>query len=515
MNSQANTNPYQINIETVIGASPMLGHRLENRMEIRNQQQLDLLSEIDQASRVNLADLPNADTFVVAPLDILVSRSNGKPQFHIIELNGTGIGGVSNLPDSVVGAMVGSIQQAVAAIGRDDGIVLLPVSGKESDDDPRLNKLMHEKMVFAQAMAQGLNEACGDSQIVTLCGLQSGKQALTPGVPAVVIGYLKELTKACTIQHGGQVTLNGRQVLGALNDRFCLNLFSEHPNIDLDQFQAINGTYLAGGDKGVAYRLLDEHLLYAPSDNFPNRVHHDHATNAEELKSIVLDWIAQGRKPVIKPHGTGIGHGIEFFLNLNEPESSVEQRIDDSIRLTDEYYGTTGGAFPYTICEFVESDQIEQPNHHFHGHKFEVRVAVYRDGSSLRACPAIAKVAPQAYDANNPNRDNLINNITNAAVTGKTDGTNFMLPLCNEETLSLLNISKDELIELCRVCTEFVKHAITEIPHQNHQMRAILKGQNALRKSSLPTSLASFPALERRRAFWGLPQVQKFPAMFR
>jgi len=183
-----------------------------------------------------------------------------------------------------------------------------------------------------------------------------------------------------------------------------------------------------------------------------------------------LRWLRLGLRPVIKPHGTGIGHGIEFFLDRNEPEASVIRRIDESLRTTEEYYAAVGGAFPYTVCEFIDSDVIQEDGHRLDGHKYELRVVVYRDGLSLKACPTIAKVASTRFDAGNANRDNLINNITNSAVTTKTDGTEFMLPLCCEETLQVLGISTEELEELCRVATQYVRHAIDEIPRMESRM---------------------------------------------
>ena len=42
-------------------------------------------------------------------------------------------------------------------------------------------------------------------------------------------------------------------------------------------------------------------------------------------------------------------------------------------------------------------------------------------------------------------------------------GAEFMLPLCNEETLSLLGISVEELKELGQACTAFVRFVIDKV----------------------------------------------------
>lgn len=487
------THPYQVSLETVIGASPMLGHRLENRCEIRQAQDLNLLASLQEGSTVSLRDAGQQNSFVVAPLDVLVSRTETGARFHIIELNGTGIGGVSNLPEEVVAPITESLRKVAGELWKPEAILLLPVSGRENDQDPRLNKLMHEKLIFAEALTRGLADAGGSAELVTACGLTQGTQTLTDGVATVVMGYMKELLDACQLGSGGQLLLQGRPVVGAVNDRFCLNLIANfHGQLNLESFRPINGTYLAGGDKGAAYSLLDDYLVHVPSSRFPERVCFAHADNRQQLIQQVLGWLKMNRKVVIKPHGTGIGHGIEFFLDAHEPLETILAKIDDSIRLTGEYYKVPGGAFPYTVCEFIDTDLIQSPNHRLDGHKFELRVVVYRDGMSLKACPAIAKVAVQAYERGNPGKHNLINNITHASSNFRVNGSDYMLPLCNRETLGLLGITEDEMRELCRVTTEYVRFAIEEIPQMEGRMSHSLQFQPGTLPASVGKRMQGF-----------------------
>ena len=478
--------PFQLSFETVVAASPMLGHRLENRASIRKQQDLQLIQRLQESSTVPLRNASQQDSFVVAPLDILVSRQDGRIQFHIIELNGSGIGGVSNMPAQVVAAVVESLRRVARSCWEQETVLLLPVSGKECNRAPRLNKLMHEKLIFAEALQQGMVDAGSDADIVTLEGLQNGSQSLRDGSSAVVLGYIKDFLNACEVDLNGCVSLFGRRVVGAVNDRFCLNLISQFKNqIDLTKFIPFNGTYIAGGDKGVAYSLLDEYLVHQPSALFPRRVNYSHAFNRAELIDSVVQWLRSGLKPVIKPHGTGIGHGIDFFLEHEESIASVTRRIDESIEITEEYYSAIGGAFPYTVCEFIDSDVIKDKGHRLDGHKYELRVVVYQDGMSLKACPTIAKVASEPFDAFNAGRENLINNITNSSVTKKVDGTDYMLPLSCSQTLELLGITLEDLDELCRVATRYVRHVIDEIP----RMKSRMKHERGSDWSPLPSTL--------------------------
>ena len=62
-----------------------------------------------------------------------------------------------------------------------------------------------------------------------------------------------------------------------------------------------------------------------------------------------------------------------------------------------------------------------QSVHRMHGHKFELRVVVFREGDELRAFPSIAKVARDSFDASTAGAETcdlkaaLINNITTSA----------------------------------------------------------------------------------------------------
>jgi len=459
------SNPFQIQLETLVAVSTLLGHRLEDRSRIRNRQDQEMLRSIQEASTVKLSSMHQSDSFVVAPLDIMVSRQGDQALFHILELNGTGIGGVSNMPISVISSVAESLRQVAHKLWRPGSVLLLPVSGKESNDAPRLNKLMHEKLIFAESLQQGFMDAGGEASIMTIDRAADEMCTIAEDRSSIVMGYMKDLMAACRLEPDGALTLYGRPVVGAVNDRFCLNLISRFGGrIDLNRFTPINGTYLAGGDKGVAYRLLDQWICQNPQPHFPSRVYHAHCASRDELIETVFNWLNMSRRTVIKPHGTGIGHGIEFFIDTNEDRAAIISRIDQSIKITEEYYGTVGGAFPYTLCEFIDSDTIGDKTHPLQGHRYELRVVVYRDEWELKACPTIVKVASERFDGESFDRSQLINNITHASSTKRTDGTDFMLPLCNEHTLRTLDLSINDLKSLCSVATRYVRHIIDAIP---------------------------------------------------
>jgi len=224
-----------------------------------------------------------------------------------------------------------------------------------------------------------------------------------------------------------------------------------------------DGVFLAGADKGVAYALLNEYLRRQPQRCMADAVPFARVTTRQQLIATVLDWLRAGRKPVIKPQGTGLGHGIEFFLTRDESEDSVVARIDGSLRFTETHYRMPGGALPYTICEYLDTCAIDRPGHALFGHKYELRVVIYRDGDWLKAFPSIVKVASEAYDSSRPSHLSLINNITTSAQAKQIAGAKFMLPLANRATLDLIGLSVAELEELCSAATSFMRFVVDRV----------------------------------------------------
>ena len=131
--------------------------------------------------------------------------------------------------------------------------------------------------------------------------------------------------------------------------------------------------------------------------------------------------------------------------------------------MTEQYYALQGGAFPYTVCDFLDTCTIRQPGHPLRGHKYELRVVVYRDGMQLKAFPSIVKVASEPYDPAGPTPLSLINNITMSAQSKDAAGADFMLPLANRDTLALLGLGREELMDLCATATRFLRHVLDKV----------------------------------------------------
>jgi hypothetical protein len=482
-------NPFQISLETLIGAAPLLGHRLEDRSGVRDAQDGGIVRKVQAVSSVRLRDPSQHDLFCVAPLDVLVTESNGRKQFHIIEINGTGIGGLTNLPGAAVSGVLDGLCGWAQRLPAPDALVLVASSGKEADAAPRLNKLLHEKILYAEALKRGFDFTGRPADVLTTTQLAQDPAALGHSRPAIVLGYMKEFLEHLTVDAAGTLHLFGRRVHAAVNDRFCLNVVQHFADrFDPASWQTMNRCYLAGADKGAAYALLNDYLRCRPQPSMPTEVPFARAATRQELIATVLDWLRAGRRPVIKPRGTGLGHGIEFFLSPTESPASIVARIDRSLRETEVQYRLPGGALPYTVCEYLDTSTIARPGHSLCGHKFELRVVVYHDGGWLKAFPSIAKVASEAYDPARPSHLSLINNITTSAQAKQSAGVEFMLPLANRATLELLGLTQAEIEELCSAATGFMRFVLDRVQDEagypSAVSRAIMSAKAGYRADS-------------------------------
>lgn len=459
-----NRDPFSLSMNTVIAASPMLGHILENRAPIRDAQDVEWIRTLQEKTSTPLRDASQRTLFAVSPLDVLVTRNAGGPQFHVIELNGTGIGGLTNITAEAIAPILEGLEETAATVAEPAPLLLLGVSGKESDDKPRLNKLMHEKLLFAEALQRGLESRHGPGSILTMAQLLRDPKPLSQPGPTVVLGYMKEFLRTLKLSENGRLTLFDRPVAGALNDRFCLNVVDMFGGrVDPAGFLTINRSFLAGADKGIAYELLNDVLAKDKPANFPTKVNFEYVPSRNAMVETVLSWLKNGRRAVIKPRATGVGHGIEFFLDPDEPAEEIIARIDGSVAFTERCYAAMGGAFPYTVCEFLDTCTIREPGHPLHGHKYELRVVVYRDGDWLRAFPSIVKVASRKFDAATRDRLALINNVTAATEEAHAAAMEYVLPLASRKTMDLLDLGESEMTHLCATSTAYVRHVLDRL----------------------------------------------------
>jgi hypothetical protein len=329
-----------ISLPTLLGVAPLLGFAQEDRAIVRNTQDPGLAGTFTAASARRLPSSEFRSRFCVAPLDLLVTSHDvrGK-RFHFIELNGSGIGGLTNLPEPIIEAVLSCLEELPAQLPptlmKYPPVVLVGVSGKESNRDPKLNKLLYEKILYAEALRRGFNATNGWRLAEVSCldevTARAQKGSWPADAPAIILGYTKDFLRSTDL-HERRVSLHGAAVTAAINDRLCLGLVRRHNGeIDHASFMAMNRCFWAGADKGVAYTLLNAFMDQHASDHeyFPLRYVFSHAHDRHELIHEVLRRvIGEAEKIVIKPHGTGHGDGIEFFV---EPQLREQEIIDLSI----------------------------------------------------------------------------------------------------------------------------------------------------------------------------------------
>lgn len=449
-----------LSLHTLLGVAPLLGFPQEDRSVIRDRQQPDVVSLVTQESACRVAaDLLNG--FCVAPLDFLVSGPPEARRVHLLELNGSGIGGLTNLPEIAIAAILGNLRTLELSLpSGEPSVILVAASERESSPNPRQNRLLYEKVLYVDALRAGL---AASGHAAAVCGLDA-LRATTPAraSTALVLGYIRELMEAIELRDGAP-WLAGRRVVAIVNDRLCLHAYKRLGGDAPPPFLAVNRCFVAGADKSVAYDVLDT-LAPTTAARFPSvrpRWEFRRAGSRDALVTEIQRWHAERREPLlIKPQGTGLGHGIEFFLDVNASRATIEAAVTRSTDLTNRICATPGAAFPYTLCEYVDAATIPDAASPLFGHKFEMRIVVYRDGDVLRACPAIAKIASARWNPEAPTPSMLLNNITYSTEQSGQPGHRFILPLCNADTLESLGLSLDLVRETSRFATTYVAAAL-------------------------------------------------------
>src|SRR5439155_12650323 len=126
------------------------------------------------------------------------------------------------------------------------------------------------------ALKRGFEARGAGARVLTMTQLADEPRALATGQPTVVLGYIKEFLNELHLDADGRLTLLGRPVTAAVNDRFCLNVMTRFGRqVDLDRLATMNRCFLASADKGVAYALLNDYARGHLSRYFPGHVEFD------------------------------------------------------------------------------------------------------------------------------------------------------------------------------------------------------------------------------------------------
>jgi hypothetical protein len=448
-----------IGLRTLISLAPMLGHRLDDRQSVAKGQASALALRFAEESEWSLPKQAGIGDFFVAPLDILPYRRDGRMRFQLLELNGTGIGGLTNMPGPVVEDILASIAEIGDLCDGVAPLVVVASSGREVSTDVKPSHLLHEKLLFVDRIAGVLEQRFGECEILSFDQLEAMGGWPDGSRPAVVLGYSRELVERSVVAAGAP-WLFGRKIAALVNDRCLYNLQTAHGALDSRAFLPANRCFAAGADKAVAYRHVNSYGARSGFTGIGGRIDFDVCHCVESLFETVLKRLSRGEQLVIKPSGTGHGDGIEFFFG-DEDKDLIADRISRSINIVRDRYGR-GAGYPYTVTEYLDAEVIRSGDHPLRGSKFELRVVVYRKGRMLRAVPSIAKVAPERWDPAHPTRGALINNVSASIRGGKSAGADHILPLCHPETMKTLGLDEELLLRLCQWATGYVAHVLAE-----------------------------------------------------
>lgn len=450
-----------ISLSTFIQVSTMFGQHMEDFSPIRVRQDQSFVRELQEATTVSVVEPHQKKHFYVTAIDFLVTEENGQKKFKFTEINGSGFTGISNISIEAIQTVLKQLNQVPQFVNDEVPVIIIPCSGTKEIVTSGRPTMMYEKILFAQAVKEGFEKLRGDAELVTLYDIvQRGNYK--PVKPTVIIGYLIDFMKYLSCKDG-KIYLFDFPISGATHDRFCDNVINAYRyDIDLSKFYSINNLFYVTSDKGNAYRFFCDFNKENDFKYFDKDIDYTRVFNRDELIAKVIERNRAGKKTVIKPHGAALGRGIEFFV-LPEDDEQIINKIDCSLEAVNRFCGVEGWAFPYTVVNFVDCATIKKPDYPLFGHKYEIRVIVYRDDEQLKAFPSIVKISSKYYDPTVSDRLMLLNNVAAAAGRTKLDSFNYMLPLSNRDTLEILDLSEEQMMELCSFATQYVRYVINRV----------------------------------------------------
>lgn len=427
---------------TLAHTSHLLARPLSDRRHIRASQNVALAKHL-----ANLSSIPipqeAAKRFHFGSIDLLVTHNK---RFVPLEFNGSGMMGLSNLPTFVARDVLKNLADAGHAQLQEapNSLMLVPYGGKPQFAHLDAPPLITERLLYAQTLADAFNKA----RPLPIWALGNGQnQSIT--APGIVVGHANALLPRLEMTEEA-VLLDGVPVGLMLHDLSAAQL-GNLPGVRL-----INDIGALTSDKAAFYAHLHQQFANHP---VIQPAAYASCPNAEALLETVTTWLAAGQACVIKPYACGYGLGIDFF-DTPLAEADLKQRLQASSDAVTHCFGAEAQPWPYTVMAHVDGRLLNAP-HPLAGHRFELRLVVYRNGESLHAVPGIAKIAPQPAEANTYAA--WLNTISTDKAEN-TDETDYMIALCQEQHLPWLGLTTEDLEQLCSWATQCVARALTNNP---------------------------------------------------
>ncbi len=375
-----------------------------------------------------------------------VRDESGALRFHLLEINGCGTRGISNLPTTLQETLYAGVAEAAGDIDAEQPLLLFPFrAGSPSG-------LRYERALLAQALAAGLEQRHGRSRLVW----EASRRSMPRG-PTVAVGSSDDFRRALCARDR-RMWLGERPVDAAFHDVFVQHLLDRFDGaVGSESLLPMNPFFRASANKATTYPLFDAFLDASGRDTLA-RTGFETAGSRDELIAIVRRRANAGTHTVIKPKAAGVARGVAFFLAPLTDDVLVA-RVDASIASV--AFMTPEGqpprrAFPYAVCDLLDGATVPDPEHPLFGHRFEMRILLYRQDGLVRAFPSIAKVSGERYQRAAVEDGMLLNTVALSSSHAPGRPTEHALPLANASTLRALGVEVGEVERLCAHAVAFV-----------------------------------------------------------
>jgi hypothetical protein len=377
--------------------------------------------------------------FFYGSVDFLPVRTPEGLAWQLLEFNGTGVGGLLRLPGPVLDAVLGELSALPSRLPSREPLIVCTVASKA-------RRTIIERIMIAQAIKAGLEARHGRAEIVVVPRGDIDLK-LPDGPLVVLLGQALAGLRA----RDGRVWLLGRQIDAIVRDLHCQHVRDCFPNqLDADSFVGVNDLYDICASKAKTYAAYNRFVDTHASRCALRRVDVEITDDQAGLRDSVARVLARGRGVVIKPHAGGGGRGIAF-LHPSDSAERVSAEIESALG---DQPGASSRGFPYVTCEMIDCATIEHTGHPLFGHRFELRILVFRIRDSLRAFPTLCRVAGSPYDPSWEDRRMLINTMMRSIAS--RPAAECALPLCNSDTLATIGMTIEQLVALCDAATAFV-----------------------------------------------------------
>lgn len=435
--------------ETIREASTLLAKAISPR-DGEPPQELQLLPERFGAARDADAwpklQADDARGFFYGSVDFLPVRRPGLEKrlaWQLLEFNGTGVGGLLRLSEPLFDAVLAELSQLPGRLRSQRPLIVCTVASKAQ-------RTITERVAIAQAIKAGLEAEHGRAEIVVVPRGDVDRQ-LPDGPVVVLLGRALAGLEA----RDRRVWLLGRQVDAIVRDLHCQHVRDCFPDqLDADSFVGVNHIYDVCASKARIYAAYNQFVGTHASRCALRRVDFEVADDRAALRDAVARVLARGRAAVIKPHAGGGGRGIAF-MRPSDSAARVQAEIDRALA---DWMRVPSRVFRYVVCEMVDCATIERPDHPLSGHRFELRILVFRIRDSLRAFPTVCRVSGSRYDPSWSDRRMLLNTLMHSLASRPLG--DCAMPLCNSDTLAAIGITIDELVALCDTAVAFVHDVI-------------------------------------------------------